>query len=74
MICIFSGCNVMIASRKADKLETAVKEIRGNIPGCSINWTQCNIRQEDSVSAISAIQMLVVCIVYSIDGWLCTIV
>ena len=40
----------MIASRKVDRLQTAVTEIRRNIPGCNISWTECNIRKEESVS------------------------
>ncbi|KAF6028520.1 PECR [Bugula neritina] len=46
---LYLGCNVMIASRKADNLKAAVTEIQGNLPGCDVRWTECNIRKEDSV-------------------------
>ncbi|XP_067929592.1 peroxisomal trans-2-enoyl-CoA reductase-like [Watersipora subatra] len=51
---LYLGCNVMIASRKVERLEAAVDEIRTSIPGCQINYTQCNIRQEESVKAMVA--------------------
>ena len=48
----------MIASRKADRLQSAVTEIRGNLPQCNIDWVECNIRKEESVSRITIVTLL----------------
>jgi len=60
----FVGCNVMIASRKADNLKAAVTEIQGNLPGCDVRWTECNIRKEDSVSPFPVCRINGITIIY----------
>ncbi|XP_052049441.1 peroxisomal trans-2-enoyl-CoA reductase [Apodemus sylvaticus] len=47
------GCNVVIASRKLDRLTTAVDELRASLPPSScaqVTAIQCNIRKEEEVN------------------------
>ncbi|EDL00278.1 peroxisomal trans-2-enoyl-CoA reductase isoform 1 [Mus musculus] len=47
------GCNVVIASRKLDRLTAAVDELRASLPPSSsaeVSAIQCNIRKEEEVS------------------------
>ncbi|XP_007420219.2 peroxisomal trans-2-enoyl-CoA reductase [Python bivittatus] len=49
------GCNVVIASRKLDRLKAAAKELAAEIPSTSsaqVTPIQCNIRKEDEVEAL----------------------
>ncbi|KAI4809547.1 hypothetical protein KUCAC02_018422 [Chaenocephalus aceratus] len=46
------GCNVVISSRKVERLEAAAEEMRQKIPASSparVTPLQCNIRNEDEV-------------------------
>ncbi|KAL1770907.1 peroxisomal trans-2-enoyl-CoA reductase [Sigmodon hispidus] len=47
------GCNVVIASRKLDRLNDAAEELRSSLPRSSsaqVTVTQCNIRKEEEVN------------------------
>ncbi|XP_041848042.1 peroxisomal trans-2-enoyl-CoA reductase [Melanotaenia boesemani] len=49
------GCNVVISSRKAERLEAAAEEMRKKIPPsspASVTPLLCNIRNEDEVKAL----------------------
>ncbi|XP_015275382.1 PREDICTED: peroxisomal trans-2-enoyl-CoA reductase [Gekko japonicus] len=49
------GCNVVIASRKLDRLTTAAKELAAQNPStdsATVTPIQCNIRKEDEVDAL----------------------
>ncbi|XP_022063305.1 peroxisomal trans-2-enoyl-CoA reductase [Acanthochromis polyacanthus] len=49
------GCNVVISSRKAERLEAAAQEMRKKIPPsspASVTPVPCNIRSEDEVKAL----------------------
>lgn len=45
------GCKVMIASRKTDRLKTAVEEIKSSLDfeAENLQFVECNIRKEDQV-------------------------
>ena len=52
---MFPGCNVLIASRKLDRIEKAAIEMRQAIPtqaGARLEYTKCNIREEEEVGLI----------------------
>nr|XP_058156143.1 peroxisomal trans-2-enoyl-CoA reductase isoform X2 [Dasypus novemcinctus] len=47
------GCNVVIASRKLDRLESAADELRASLPSSSqvqVTPMKCNIRKEEEVN------------------------
>ena len=47
------GCNVMIASRNGDRLRDTAEELFQQLPkegGPRIDYTVCNIRQEEQVA------------------------
>ncbi|XP_061465208.1 peroxisomal trans-2-enoyl-CoA reductase isoform X2 [Rhineura floridana] len=49
------GCNVVIASRKLDRLEAAAKELAAKLPSTDspqVTPIQCNIRKEEEVEAL----------------------
>uniref|UniRef100_A0A6J0UQW6 Peroxisomal trans-2-enoyl-CoA reductase n=1 Tax=Pogona vitticeps TaxID=103695 RepID=A0A6J0UQW6_9SAUR len=49
------GCNVVIASRKLDRLKAAAKELAAKIPSTNaaqVTPVQCNIRKEEEVEAL----------------------
>ena len=49
----FSGCKVMVASRKIDKLSESAQILKSQIkPGSTaeLDHLQCNIRNEEQVS------------------------
>ncbi|KAM3865781.1 peroxisomal trans-2-enoyl-CoA reductase [Diretmus argenteus] len=49
------GCNVVISSRKAERLEAAAQELKQKIPpsnAASVTPIPCNIRSEDEVKAL----------------------
>ncbi|KAJ6665560.1 hypothetical protein lerEdw1_003403 [Lerista edwardsae] len=49
------GCNVVIASRKLDRLKVAAKELAAKIPptnSATVTPIQCNIRKEEEVEAL----------------------
>ncbi|XP_062336965.1 peroxisomal trans-2-enoyl-CoA reductase [Osmerus eperlanus] len=49
------GCNVVISSRKVERLEAAAEELKQKIPASSLASVvpiACNIRQEDEVKAL----------------------
>ncbi|KAM9123872.1 peroxisomal trans-2-enoyl-CoA reductase [Pangshura tecta] len=49
------GCNVVIASRKLDRLQTAAKELSAKISSSNpvkVTPIQCNIRREEEVEAL----------------------
>jgi len=49
---VFSGCNVLIASRNIDRLHGAAKELRSVVPEGSeaqLEVMECNIRKEEQV-------------------------
>ncbi|XP_062972795.1 peroxisomal trans-2-enoyl-CoA reductase [Elgaria multicarinata webbii] len=49
------GCNVVIASRKLDKLNAAAKELAAKIPhtnSAQVTPIKCNIRKEEEVEAL----------------------
>lgn len=49
-----AGCNVVISSRKTERLEAAAQEMRQKIPPsspASVTPVQCNIRNEDEVGS-----------------------
>ncbi|XP_050773118.1 peroxisomal trans-2-enoyl-CoA reductase [Gopherus flavomarginatus] len=49
------GCNVVIASRKLDRLQTAAKELAAKISSSNpvkVTPIQCNIRREEEVEAL----------------------
>ena len=47
---ILSGCNVMIASRKLDRLVEAKEHLTASLSaGNRLEYTQCNVRNEDQV-------------------------
>ena len=51
------GCNVVISSRKVERLEAAAEELKQKIPASSLASVVpivCNIRQEDEVHTILA--------------------
>ncbi|XP_063144902.1 peroxisomal trans-2-enoyl-CoA reductase [Candoia aspera] len=52
---LYLGCNVVIASRKLDKLKASAKELAAEIASTSsaqVTPIQCNIRKEDEVEAL----------------------
>lgn len=54
---LYLGCNVMIASRKKEKLQEASTEMKSWLkqngsPESQISYTQCNIRQEQEVEQL----------------------
>lgn len=52
---VLTGCNVVIASRKLDRLKVAAKELAAKIPptnSATVTPIQCNIRKEEEVKKI----------------------
>uniref|UniRef100_A0A8D0LA16 Peroxisomal trans-2-enoyl-CoA reductase n=1 Tax=Sphenodon punctatus TaxID=8508 RepID=A0A8D0LA16_SPHPU len=52
---LLKGCNVVIASRKLDRLTAAAKELSAKIPpsnSAKVTPLQCNIRKEEEVQAL----------------------
>ena len=50
--CPFTGCKVVVASRKFDRLSQAAEEMKKSLPEdttADIKAIQCNIRKEDEV-------------------------
>ena len=52
-LCVCVGCNVVISSRKLERLEAAAEELKKSIPTQSpatVTAVPCNIRNEDEVA------------------------
>ena len=65
------GCKVMIASRNADRLKAAATELQKQLPEGStaeLEYTVCNIRQEEQVKKLVVINKIKRCPIDSIES------